>query len=251
MRMRIFFLCFFFLYPLFACGESEQVKKVDYAALAQKQWSAFVQKINNPEKTVKIVFFGDSITETNFHVHNKPNYVDYMRCYFSARNPRSETINAGKSGDTTVKGLERLQAAVLAHKPDLTFVMLGINDCSSWFNVSADDFRVSLKRIVTTLLESNSAVIVMTQNEMLENPYDGKVTFTHYPEYEKAALEIAREAGVHVIDNYARWKNIKETHYEKFKTYMSDWIHPNEEGHIFFYLTMRDELETLLASPPR
>lgn len=229
--------------------KKEKNKAMDYISLSRTNLDNFIRKLNNPEKEVRIVFFGDSITEKNFHTHDRYNYVDYLRCYFIARNPRAEIINAGKSGDTTPKALKRIKSDVLDAHPDLTFVMFGINDCSSWFNVSLDEFEKSLKRIISTLLENNSAVIVMNQNEMLDNPYNGKVTFKNYENYEKMAGKVAQELGVPFIDNFSHWRKLKKEKPETFTSYMSDWIHPDEEGHIFYYLTIRSALDKILSSP--
>ncbi|MCD6386609.1 SGNH/GDSL hydrolase family protein, partial [Candidatus Sumerlaeota bacterium] len=175
--------------------------------------------------------------------------VDYLRCYFVARNPRAEIINAGKSGDTTPKAIKRLKSDVLDAQPDLTFVMFGINDCSSWFNVSLRNYQTLLKKIISTLLENNSAVIVMTQNEILDNPYNGKVTFKDYEKYENTAGKVAHQLGVPFIDNFSRWQKLKKEKPETFASYMNDWIHPNHEGHIFYYLTIRSALDKILPPP--
>lgn len=215
---------------------------------AQTNWKNFVAKLKNPEQEVRVVFLGDSITEKNFCTRGKSNYVDYLNAYFISHNPRTNIKNAGKSGDTTRKALARLQQDVLEFKPDLTFVMLGINDCSSWFNVPLEEYKQNLKNIITQLLNNNSAVIVMTQNEFLPNPYDGKVTFTDYEKFAAAAIETATSLKVRVIDNLSRWQKLKKEQPEKFKSYMYDWIHPNEEGHIFYYLGIKQELDKILLN---
>ena len=69
---------------------------------------------------------------------------------------------------------------------------------------------------------------------MLENPYDGKVTFKHHAEFQKAAVTIAHTAGVRVIDCYSEWQRLKKEEPKKFTSFMNEWIHPNAEGHIFY-----------------
>ena len=160
----VLFMAIALLIPSMSIVAEETESKSDYGAMARDNWQAFCAKLNNPDHPVRIAFLGDSITEKNFHTHDKANYVDYAECYFTARNPRALIINAGKSGDTTPKAIMRMKQAVLDHKPDLTFVMLGINDCSSWFNVPFDDYTTLMKQIIETLLQAQSAVVVITQN---------------------------------------------------------------------------------------
>ncbi|MCD6385754.1 hypothetical protein J7M23_08250, partial [Candidatus Sumerlaeota bacterium] len=59
----------------------KQNKDVDYISLSRSNLDTFIRKLNDPHQSVRIVFFGDSITEKNFHTHGAYNYVDYLRCY--------------------------------------------------------------------------------------------------------------------------------------------------------------------------
>lgn len=246
--MRTFFLLTFFSFLVSAFPNTTDTisTKMAYPVLARENWKNFVAKLNNPESEVRIAFLGDSITEKNFTTRGKSNYVDYLSCYFIARNPRTTVKNSGKSGETTSGALTRLQEEILTFKPDLTFVMLGINDSSSWVKITLAEYKKNLEEIILRLLTQNSAVIVLTQNEFLDNPYDGKVKFTDYEKYENSAVEIAERLKVKVINNFSHWQRLKQQQPEKFKSYMYDAIHPNEEGHIFFYSLIRKELDAVL-----
>ena len=235
--------------PLLASSnEASKDRDTFIASKASEYMKKCIEKLHDPGQEIRIAFLGDSITEKNLHTHEKANYFDFMECYFRAKNPRALVKNMGKSGRTTVTALDILDTEVIKFKPDLTYVMLGINDSSSWFNVTLEDYRKNLGTIITNLVENGSAVVVMTQNEIKDNPYDGKVTFTHYAEFAKASRDIAITLGVPCIDNYTQWQKLKKDDPPKFESYMNDWIHPNEEGHIFYYLFMRSNTESILSS---
>jgi lysophospholipase L1-like esterase len=204
------------------------------------------EKLLDSNQKPVIVLLGDSITEKNFHTHEKENYADYLKYFFKSINPNVTIVNSGISGSTTRDSLKRLQRDVLNHKPDLTFIMLGINDSSSWFNVGFEEFQSNYRKIIKQVQESGSEIILMTQNEFKDNPYDGKVTFTKYPQYEKKILDIGKEYNIPVIDNYKYWQKLKNKNKELFNSLMSDWVHPNDKGHIFFYSIMRKHIIQLL-----
>jgi lysophospholipase L1-like esterase len=73
---------------------------------------------------MKIIFFGDSLTEGSYG----GSYVEAIR----ERHPGHEIINAGVGGDTVVNLAERLDDAVIDQAPDGVFVMVGGNDAVSW-----------------------------------------------------------------------------------------------------------------------
>lgn len=77
----------------------------------------------------------------------------------------TEVINAGVGGNNTNNVLARLDADVIAHKPDLTLVMIGTNDTlagHSHSTVPPDVYERNLREIVRRLHKSGSQVILMT-----------------------------------------------------------------------------------------
>jgi len=235
-----FFIIFILI--LLSCSKLNlHITKKESSKLPQ-----FREKLLNVNQKPVIVFLGDSITEKNIHNKNRENYVDYLKYFFKSINPNVEIINSGISGSTTRDSLKRLQRDVLDRKPDLTFIMLGVNDGSTWFDVSFEEFQTNYRAIIKQVKESGSEIILMTQNEFQDNPYDGKVTFTKYPKNEEEILKIAMEFNLPVIDNYKYWRELKIKDKELFNSLMSDWVHPNDKGHIFFYSIMRRQIIQLL-----
>ena len=68
-----------------------------------------------------IVFLGDSLTEGKIGA----SYVERIQ---KALGPEIRIINAGINGDTSQHLLRRLQTDVIAHKPDIVVVQVGLND---------------------------------------------------------------------------------------------------------------------------
>jgi lysophospholipase L1-like esterase len=72
---------------------------------------------------MKIVFFGDSLTEGTWGV----SYVDKA----AALLPGHHFLNRGVNGDTSLNLYRRVSQDVIAEKPDGVFMMVGVNDAVS------------------------------------------------------------------------------------------------------------------------
>lgn len=76
-----------------------------------------------------------------------------------------EVINAGVGGNNTNNVLARLDADVIAKKPDLTLLMIGTNDTlagHSHSTVPPDVYERNLREIVRRIHKGGSPVILMT-----------------------------------------------------------------------------------------
>ncbi|MEO8607521.1 MAG: GDSL-type esterase/lipase family protein [Chloroflexota bacterium] len=72
---------------------------------------------------MKIIFFGDSLTQGTFGA----SYVDKVAAAVRGHH----FINQGVNGDTSLNLFRRLDKDVLADKPDGIFIMIGVNDAVS------------------------------------------------------------------------------------------------------------------------
>ena len=85
----------------------------------------FYRKLHDG-KDVRIAYFGGSITAQNgWRVQS----LDYFRKLF--QNAEISQINAAIGGTGSDLGVFRLDADVLAHKPDLVFVEFAVNDAGA------------------------------------------------------------------------------------------------------------------------
>lgn len=114
---------------------------------------------------MRIGFFGDSHMD-RIHWSTMAPFPDIVGAVLKKINPAMIAINAGKGGDDSGEGLERIEESLIAHKPDVTFVMFGGNDAQHWGDpepaVTPEQFRINLEEIVTRLRAAGSRVVIMS-----------------------------------------------------------------------------------------
>ncbi|MFD0961095.1 SGNH/GDSL hydrolase family protein [Paenibacillus chungangensis] len=188
-----------------------------------------MEKLANGEHAL-IVCIGDSITEQNYHLHSKLNYVGQLtERLMEQYGRRSMVVNAGKSGHTTVELIERLERDALRFKPNLVMVMIGMNDSA---RVTIDDFRQNLQTIIHHIASSGSEVLLLTQNMLDYNVVEGAVTLRKdYPAYTAVIREVAADTGTPLCDLCAEWAAHVNGNTNTHLMLMNDSIHPNEHGH--------------------
>jgi lysophospholipase L1-like esterase len=71
-------------------------------------------------------------------------------------------INSGIGGNNTVDLLARIDKDCLAHRPDLTILMIGTNDMNSMKHVPLPAYEENLRKIVSQILDVQSQVLLMT-----------------------------------------------------------------------------------------
>lgn len=116
-------------------------------------------------KTQKVVFFGDSITQTGA----KPGgYIVKMKEMLEQKGTGSQydLIGAGIGGNKIYDLYLRMDDDVLAQNPDIVVVWIGVNDV--WHKVSAgtgtdaDKFEKFYSAIINRLLDRHIRVILCT-----------------------------------------------------------------------------------------
>jgi lysophospholipase L1-like esterase len=165
-----------------------------------------------------IVCFGDSLTSGT----GASPAMDYPSQL--AKMIGKPVINAGAPGDTTARALERLERDVLSRSPDLVLITLGGNDLKN--GIAKDVAFENLKRMVESIQEQGAQVIIGGLDFPLRDRGFGK-----------GYRELADGTGAVLI------ANILEGIIGNRK-YMSDPIHPNDEGYRLvaqrFYRAMTD-----------
>jgi acyl-CoA thioesterase-1 len=120
-------------------------------------------------------------------------------------------INAGVSGDTTARALQRLERDVLSEYPDLVLITLGGNDLKN--GVAKEVAFDNLKTIVESIQETGARVIIGGLRFPIRDRGFGR-----------AYQELADETGAVLIPNI--FKGIMGN-----RKLMSDLIHPNDMGY--------------------
>lgn len=151
-----------------------------------------------------VVFLGDSITSG----HGLPLEVTFPHRLGTALGV--QVRNAGISGDVTAGGLRRLDADVLAHRPKLVVVELGVNDA---FGRLPPEQTLSNLRAIVRRVRENGAGVVLVHISLPALGADA---------YRDGFRRIAEEEGAWLVEDFLDGV---------VPDFTTDGLHPNAEGH--------------------
>lgn len=209
-----------------------------------------------------VALLGDSVTQGCFELYkNEANkictvtepaeaYAQKLYRLLAAAYPQTpfHTVNVGLSGDRAPNGAKRLARDVLSHRPDLTVVCYGLNDCST-DEGSVEKYVDALERIFTDLKASGSEVIFMTPNTMNRYVSD---TFTDpdiigvaerkmalqnggaFDAHIRAAKALCQQKCIPVCDCYAIWQEMEREGKDSTALLSNLINHPTREMHALF-----------------
>jgi lysophospholipase L1-like esterase len=157
-----------------------------------------IDQTNGP----KIVFFGDSITELGV----KPRgYVTLIRNHFKTEGSDVQIVGAGVSGNRVPDLLRRVDRDVLAIKPFIVIVYIGINDVwhfsmKNLHGTPKEEFRKGLIELVKRIRDGGAQVVLCTpsvigEKKNGENPQDAMLD-----EYSEIIRSVAEEQEVALCD---------------------------------------------------
>lgn len=207
---------------------------------------------------MKIVFFGDSVTEGVFELMNNPqggfdsvfdkDHVYHKILIEKLKNAYSgvafEGVNMGVAGDSSKDGLERVDK-VLMQKPDLTVVCFGLNDAYMRDEKSYGD---NMNAIFKTIKSGGGKCVFLTPNMMNTYVAEGTLPVLYKTAEDCAACQnegvmdklvcvgktCAKENGVYIADAYAEWKKLAYYGVDTTKLLANKINHPTREMHRLF-----------------
>jgi len=206
----------------------------------------------NPPKKIKVIFFGDSITQAGV----QPNgYITKLDSIIKQSHlPDSiELVGAGIGGNKVYDLYLRMDDDVLSKNPDVVVIYVGINDvwhkASSGTGTDADKFEKFYRAIIKKLQNKNIRVIVCTPSVIGErndnsNQQDGDLN-----QYSKIIRAIAKDLSIPVCDlregfsTYLKTNN--PTNAEK-EILTSDRVHLNNKGNLFVATQMWPVLQPMI-----
>ena len=215
---------------------------VDYSFIPRAPWPIELPQIQflkatqaklREGKPVKIVAFGDSITAGGDAT--TPGLIFWMRWVESLQRkyPQAQitAINGATGGDSTVQGLQRLEAKVLAEKPDLVLVGFGMND-HNVNGVPIPQFEANLKQIVARIRNEAGAEVILF-SAFPPNP-QWKFGSHRMEEYETATYRVAHDMSCAFADVFNNWQALAAR--KKPEDLLGNNInHPNDFGHWIYF----------------
>lgn len=160
---------------------------------------------------MKIAALGDSNTGNN----NDPYYVTANQTYFQLVADAlgyTQAINAGKSGHTATAMLWRIQTDVIAHAPDVCFVMAGTNegDSSITSNVPTASlvatYTSQMGGILAALKAASIKPIVISPAFALRPRMEGRLQALR-----DAGRQLCLEHGVAFVDLFGKMQHDSHT----------------------------------------
>ncbi len=215
---------------------------------------------------MKIVFFGDSVTEGCFELFDVPGggfdtvrdfnavYHNRLKKLWKEKyNEELNVINSGISGDNVNGALKRLDKDVLNHKPDMAVICFGLNDvCGGKPNL--DNYLNTLDTIFTRIQQANIRIVFMTPNMMntyvdegtLESAKNAAITTSEmqntgvFDLYITSVKELCKKKNITVADAYSKWKQLYNSGVNTTKLLSNLINHPDREMHNLFAETLME-----------
>lgn len=205
---------------------------------ARVRWSEPSLSVT-PASKPRIVVLGDSITKgVRSGVTLEQTYGEVLRRKLKERGLEFDVINRGIGGERTDQAVQRLARDVLALEPQLVTVMYGTNDSYvdeglTASRITADEFEVSLRRIVGELRRCGIRVVLMTEpawgaaaglNGAGEHPN------VRLAEYMERTRRVSAELGLPLVDHFRIWSDAAAGGVD-LGGWTTDQCHPNGVGH--------------------
>lgn len=188
----------------------------------------------------RIIFLGDSITDADRDYNAKDGlegqlgngFVKIFQSGLKVKYPDQnyEVLNRGVSGNRTIDLLERLKEDVLEYKPDIVFIMIGINDVWRHFDspfrnieqIDKDKFLDNYESILNQCLNEKIKV-VLSSCFFLDSNMNDKMRIM-VDEFNKQTESLATKYNVQYID-------IQKI-MDDFLLYNSSYVISNDQVHL-------------------
>ncbi|CAN5594443.1 SGNH/GDSL hydrolase family protein [soil metagenome] len=193
----------------------------------------------NPPKKVKVVFFGDSITQAGVQPTGYITKMDSM--VKSMHLPDTiQLVGAGIGGNKVYDLYLRIETDVLEKNPDVVVIYVGINDvwhkATSGTGTDADKYEKFYRAIIKKLQDQNIKVILCTPSVIGErndnsNQQDGDLNH-----YSKIIRNIANDLSLPLIDLrklFGDYEKANNTNNVEKGILTVDRVHLNEKGNEF------------------
>lgn len=196
-------------------------------------------------KPTRVVFFGDSITQAGI----KPGgYIDKLKTMVPAE--QFEFIGAGIGGNKIYDLFLRMDDDVLAQKPDVVVIWVGVNDvwhkATSGTGTDPDKFVKFYEAVVKKLQAANIRVVLCTpaaigEKTDMTNQQDGDLN-----QYSQFIRDLAKKQNLPLVDLRRAFQeyDLKNNPENKDRGILTtDRVHLNDAGNQF----VADQMKAVLT----
>jgi lysophospholipase L1-like esterase len=192
----------------------------------------------------RIVFLGDSITAAGAR---KNGYISLVRNTLNEKHADLgiECIGAGISGNKVPNLQKRLDRDVIAKKPTIVFIYIGINDVWHWRKqkdgslkggTPKETFESGLKDLIARIRAANARVILCTPSVIGEKHDGANERDKMLEEYSAISRKVAAETRVQLNDLRKAFLAYEKEHNTENKhkgVLTGDGVHLNPAGNKF------------------
>jgi len=195
-------------------------------------------------KSEKMLFIGDSITDTgrrgDFYPYGQ-GYVRIFRDLLIAEFPEKnlEIINKGIGGNTIVDLQQRWEDDVIYNSPDILSILIGINDLHRvlrkvelWEDYTPENFRKRYNSILKRTIEKLDCKIILMEpfyitTDKTDN-FRGLV-LKELDNYIEVVEEMSKKYETELIKLHSIFQN--HLKYREPEAFAPEPVHPNQTGH--------------------
>jgi lysophospholipase L1-like esterase len=189
-----------------------------------------------PQKKIKVIFFGDSITQLGVDRGGYITRIDSM-CKLEGLNNTYEFTGAGISGNKVYDLYLRMDSDVLLKKPDVVFIYIGVNDV--WHKAlrgtgtDTDKFEKFYQAIIDKMKTQGIKIVLCTpavigEKTDFSNEQDGDLN-----QYSTIIRNLAVKNGLALVDLRKTFLDYNLTHNSGNKEsgiLTRDRVHLNANG---------------------
>jgi lysophospholipase L1-like esterase len=189
-----------------------------------------VKRLLASDQPTKWLFLGDSITHGALHTFGYRDYAELFaeRVRYELGRSLDVVINTAISGNSTRDLLAQFEWRVAQFKPQVVFVMIGMNDCGEGNDITLEEFCGNLAELVRRLEAVGALGVLQTTCPILAPLAPERAP--HFPAYMDAVRSVAAQSRLPLVDHARFWAEHPDKHFY----WMSDAFHPNAYGHRAF-----------------
>ena len=213
-----------------ATAENEQERVVPFRHIHAGEGFQEIKRMLDGYQPLTWVFTGDSVTHGGRYTAGHRSYTELFseRIRWELRRYLDVVINTGVAGEKSEGLLRNLEWHALRFKPDITSVMIGMNDASQGASGCAG-FESNLRQVIDQISEGGSSVILHTPHRISRKHH---VELQSIGNYVRVIRKIAGDLKIPCVDHWAHWEQMCQTHSALKKWLSSDALHPGIEGHL-------------------